>query len=153
MVHFISAIYNDRMFNMMVDENATQHVNNAAAGLDSVAAAVRRIAKCLIMGAEKHFATIVTKSDFGMVKGNFDKGHGIGIKTILASMTEGSIEEREVRSLLGTLKDSGKFDEIIDEVRAELAEVESAKPTKSTKPSKSTEVSTPVVTLWNLSGT
>jgi hypothetical protein len=122
----------DAMLNIMVTENATQQVNNAAAALDSVASIVHRLAKLLLAEDEATFGKILPKVDYASVKGGFGKGKGVGMATIVAYAPEGSLEDGDVKTALGILKDSGRYDALVAMAQAEVDRDNGVKPSKST---------------------
>ena len=125
----------DAMNLMLAVENGTQRVNNAAASLDSVAAIARRLAYFLLRAESLgHLGTIVpTWSDrlfesqkaFEVARGNLLNGRGIGHRLILRYAPHGTLDEREIRSAIDTLKKDGGYQRIIERVtkrvQAELA--------------------------------
>lgn len=132
----------DEMNLMLAVENGTQRVNNAAASLDSVAAITRRLAYFLLRAESlEHLSTIVERSwadrlfgsqkAFETAKGNLLNGKGIGEPLILKYAPPGTLDAREVRSSIDTLKNDGGYQKIIETVTArvqvELAEEEAGR--------------------------
>lgn len=117
----------DQMLRILTAENATQHVNNAAASLDAVAAISKRIAYFLLRYERGDVATIVATwapslHAWDIQRGLLISGRGIGHEAIEAY---GGLPQKEVETALGVLKDSGRFARIIEVAKLQAdAEIE-----------------------------
>lgn len=124
----VGEIDDDEMLNLMVTENGTQSGGNAAAAMNDVAAVTRRIIYGLLGGS----GTIVpewafeTKHAIDIARGRLlkrredpDADAGVGYNTVIRYLGHGDPKAsprhvREVRDAIETLKQSGKYDDIID---------------------------------------
>jgi ParB-like chromosome segregation protein Spo0J len=155
---FIDDLDDDQMLQLMTDENALQAGANPAAVLNEVAAVTRRLIEGLM-----DFRTIVPKSIEGAFDGkrgvetargilktkvaNADARFPISHGVIRAYLGQGKPErshrgERQIREAISTLKQSGRYDQIIEEALGKhplpVTEVEESTSTTvaKTKPPK-----------------
>lgn len=131
---FIDDIDDDQMLRLMVDENATQQGYSGAAVLADVGAVVRRLADALLDPdqEQEHVRTIVrtcfeSRKSFDisralLLAGKKDpnRSGGLGVDLIRCYLGGGKPDkasrgERQIREALTTLRQSGRYDEIIDD--------------------------------------
>jgi hypothetical protein len=134
----IGDMSDDEMINLMCTENGTQAGGNAAAAMNDVAAVTRRLVE-IMLGMD--FATIVATYGKGLFdKKGYDSAHGKLIARINDPEKEGGVGERlvlaylggdksprslrEIRDAIKTLKDSGKYDDIVDDALDEYRQQE-----------------------------
>jgi ParB-like chromosome segregation protein Spo0J len=130
----IDDLDDDQMLRLMTDENATQRGGNAGAVMNEVAAVTRRLMEGLLEA--QTLGTIVPRGIKNAFEGNAlataqgrlntrrVKGEGeipIGHHTIRTYLGQGNPDnshrpERAIREAMSALKDSGRYDDIIDEV-------------------------------------
>jgi hypothetical protein len=119
----------DVMVMRMLLENSTQRGHNSAALLDSVAAVTWRLAYLMLLAdGYEDFCAIVQKcpfdgeNGFARAKGRLLAGEGIGRPAILSYAPEGALNDREVMTAIGVLKESGQIKKILREVKREIKE-------------------------------
>jgi ParB-like chromosome segregation protein Spo0J len=126
---FIADIDDDEMLRLMTDENATQSGSNAGAIANEVAAVTRRIIEGLLAAG----GTIVppaVKAAFedkgamdratGKLRNGTDVHLALGHGAIARYLGEGDPKkalrgERQIREAITTLKQSGTYDDLVDE--------------------------------------
>jgi ParB/RepB/Spo0J family partition protein len=128
---FLDDLDDDGMLRLMVDENALQAGTNPGAVINEVAAVTRRLVEIIIAG--ENFSRIREKSLFDGAKG-FDtargkllrrlddpsKDGGIGEPLIRRYLGQGKEEQShrshsEIREAISALKQSGRYDRIVDD--------------------------------------
>jgi ParB-like nuclease domain len=150
---FVDDMDDDMMIALMTDENATQGGYSGAAVLADIAAAMRRLIGILLQPGDT-LAPIGAKVfegkvGFGTARGKLlarledpDKDGGIGWRPILRYLGHGdesksSRSKRQVIEAITTLKQSGRYDEIVDnEIRKHPLPEISAKQSKETAVAK-----------------
>lgn len=107
------------MIRIYATENATQRGQSGTAQVGSVAAALRYLAKQVIMGGSRDFT--ITPHDLVTLRGNLvsDKGIGEPLITEFLKSVPG-INSNAVRQQLVLLKQSGDYQRIITEVADEV---------------------------------
>jgi ParB/RepB/Spo0J family partition protein len=124
---FVAPMDDDQMLRLMVDENALQSGANPGAILNEIAAVTKRLAESLLTdGAipapvSKAFGSIaaIEKARTALRSGR--NAHMVlNANTIRAYLGQGDPErahrpERALREAIGALRQSGKFEDIIDE--------------------------------------
>lgn len=146
---FIDDLDDDQMLRLMTDENATQAGANPGAVINEVAAVTRRLIEGLLEGRS---GTIVPDP----VRKAFDDKHAIntaqgklekrltnpdadlpiGHVVIRTYLGQGNPErshraERQIREAISALKQSGRYDEIIDEMLRKYPQPVDGKESKS----------------------
>jgi len=112
--------YSDnQMSRIMISENMTQRGYNAAAIMDSVASAVRRVSTMVLevnsLCEISQSGLIETQNAFNAAKGSMLKG-GIGRDVLMRFMRDKGPTVDEVKAALAMLKSSGTMARIMDEV-------------------------------------
>lgn len=108
------------MVRVYARENATQRGNTATASVGSVAAVIRLLAKAILMGhVGKFFPT--SRKSLETLRGLLERGHGIS-DDVIARFLEGTpnCSVGTIREQLASLKASGDYARIIEEVRQEI---------------------------------
>lgn len=124
---FIDDMDDDAMLRLMTDENATQSGSNPGAIMNEVAAVTRRLIEGILTSgtivpdvARAFESKLAIDSARGKVRnGNAHMALGQGV--IRAYLGDGNSSsarrgERQVREAISALKESGRYDDIIDEV-------------------------------------
>lgn len=126
----IDDIDDDDMIRLMTVENATQSGSHPGAILNEVAAVTRRLVE-IIVASEKargiHQTYFDSAQAFGNARGKLlarlndpDKDGGIGRDLILRYLGRGDVKdsprsEQQIREAIATLKQSGRYDDIVDD--------------------------------------
>jgi hypothetical protein len=141
----------DQMIRLMQLENATQHGAQAPAVMNETAAAVQRLATILTATDYGDLAQIWarslfdTKKAFDTARGNLLNGDGIGREVVQRYFGQGdeALSPRtkaQISEALTTLKQSGLYDQIMDELGVPEApaepEEETATPARKKKKKK-----------------
>ena len=127
---FIGDIDDDGMLRLMTDENALQAGSTAGAVINEVAAVTRRIIEGLLGSAgtivpapvRKAFETeLAMKQAAGKLRTGTDVHIALGHATISRYLGEGDPEEsrrgvRAIREAISTLKQSARYDDIVEEM-------------------------------------
>lgn len=129
----IDDMNDDQMIQLMCAENATQSGAVAAAVMNEVAAATKRIAGVVMR--HEHLSTVVDRSvadlfdsakAYDTARGNITSGDGIGEAT-LTKYLRNNRASRALRTSISALKKSGVYLRIVKEIEAEInAEAEAA---------------------------
>ena len=127
---FIDDLDDDTMLRLMTDENATQAGSNPGAVMNEVAAVTRRLIEVLLTGTivpvncGKAFESkSATDKAIGKLRNGIDVHLAIGHNVIARYLGQGHTErshrsERQIREAISALKQSGKYDDLVDEARA-----------------------------------
>jgi hypothetical protein len=122
----------DEMINLMATENGTQHGSNAAAAMNDVAAVTQRLVDILLdpaMGdfreiSQKYPGLFEGKQGFEQARGKLlarvadpNKDGGVGRDLVLRYLggERSPLNEQKVRDAIATLKQSGRYDDIVDQ--------------------------------------
>lgn len=151
---FIADMDDDDMLRLMTDENATQAGSNPGAVLNEVAAVTRRIIEGLL-GPSDNCPKVITGLFNGVkgletTRGALRNGNNIhralGVDVLRAYLGQGNAErshrqERQIREAISALKQSGRYDDVVEEIIARYPPPISDKPAKgkdvvTTKPKK-----------------
>jgi hypothetical protein len=146
---FLDDMTDDQMIELMVDENATQAGYSGAAILADVVAVMRRLV-AILLDQSGDFAPLGAKcfegkKGFETARGKLlarlddpDKDGGLGWLVILRYLGQGdetrsSRSKRQIVEAITTLKQSGRYDEVVDdEIRKHPLPIDkAAKPTKT----------------------
>src|SRR5262245_9678865 len=147
---FIDELDDDDMLRLMTDENATQAGANPGAVMNEVAAVTRRLVEGLLDG------TIVPPSIASAFqsKKTLDEARGrlrgssanmaLGHNVIRAYLGQGNPErshrgERQIREAISALKQSGRYDKLIETALLKYPPPTEAKPSKSTAVAKTSQ--------------
>jgi ParB-like nuclease domain len=146
---FIDDLDDDQMLQLMTDENATQAGANPGAVLNEVAAVTRRLIEGLLGPSDncpKQIAQLFKGKGIEQTRGALRVGNNVhrtlGVDVIRAYLGQGKPErahrgERQIREAINALKQSGRYDELIDEeLRKHPLPVPDAKESKSTTVAK-----------------
>lgn len=147
---FIDDLDDDAMLRLMTDENALQSGANPGAVMNEVAAVTRRLIEGLLERLD-NCPTSVAKafeSKMGMEAARTKLRNGtnahmaLGSPVIRAYLGQGKADhshrgERQIREAITALKQSGRYDDIIDETVRKYPP-----PVDTSKPAKKTEVAT-----------
>lgn len=123
----ISALDDDQMIGIMIDENSKQHAWNSAATLDSVCAAMERISYITLTmewGISPETGRDLFDSSeraFQVARGAIEAGDGIGFD-ILKKYLNGRVKKLQLESALAQIKGSNLYSEIIAKVKARILE-------------------------------
>lgn len=152
---FIDDIDDDAMLRLMTDENALQSGNSAGAALNEVAAVTRRLIEGLLSGGTIVPPAVKTAFEdkgamdraVGKLRNGTDPHLALGHNVIRAYLGEGDPDrahrgERQIREAISALKQSARYDEIVDEAVRKYPPPTDAKPSKSTAIAK-TKQATP----------
>jgi hypothetical protein len=151
---FIDDLDDDAMLHLMTDENATQAGSSPGAVLNEVAAVTRRLIAGLLSGSTIVEPTVVkafeNKAGIEQARKKLrgaNANMAIGENIIRSYLGDGKPDRchrgiRQIREAISALKQSGRYDEIVDKgVREHPLPVIDAKPAKdsavtTTKPAK-----------------
>jgi ParB-like chromosome segregation protein Spo0J len=140
---FIDDIDDDGMLRLMTDENATQAGSNPGAVINEVAAVTRRLIEGLL--ADGTIVPPVVKAAFedrgaldrakGKLRNGADVHLAIGHNVIARYLGQGDIKkslrgERQIREAITTLKQSGAYDEMVEDAISKYPPPTDAKPSK-----------------------
>lgn len=114
----------DQMVQIMVDENSKQMGQNAAAVLDSVCAAIQRIAYVTLTAdwatlGEFSQGLYNSERGFETARGQIESGEGVG-RSLIESYLLGRLSERTIRSTLLTIKSGDLHAKIIARVKGRV---------------------------------
>lgn len=145
----------DEMLNLMVTENGTQFGTNPAAVLNDVAAVARRLVNILIPEdnpdrfreiSRTYPGLFVDRQAFSKTRGKLlarindpESDPGVGRDLVLGYLggkEESPRNEQQIRDAINTLKDSGRYSQVIDDALIANAD----RLPKSDTPAKGTEV-------------
>jgi hypothetical protein len=141
---FIDDIDDDAMLLLMTDENALQSGANPGAVMNEVAAVTRRLIEGLLRGgtivppvAKAFESNLAIEAARGKLRRGTDVHIALGHGIIRRYLGQGDIDEshraeRQVREAITALKQSGKYDDIVDEALRRYPPVVSAAPSTST---------------------
>jgi ParB-like chromosome segregation protein Spo0J len=147
---FIDDLDDDAMLRLMTDENALQSGANPGAVMNEVAAITRRLIEGLMetgtivpVSVAKAFAN---KAAIEMARGKLRNGKDthltLGHNVIRTYLGQGNADrshraDRQIREAISALKQSGRYDDIVDEVLLKYPP-----PVDENKAAKKTEVTT-----------
>jgi ParB-like nuclease domain len=146
---YIDDIDDDAMLRLMTDENATQAGSSAGAVINEVSAVIRRLIEGLLGGGGTIVPPVAKAFDnkTGIEQARIKIRNGnahvaLGHNVIRTYLGQGNPKnalrgERQIREALAALKQSGRYDEIIDEVVSQYPI-----PVSNVPPAKNTEVTT-----------
>jgi ParB-like chromosome segregation protein Spo0J len=130
---FIDDMDEDAMLRLMTDENALQAGSNPGAVMNEVAAVTRRLIDGLlsaptIVGVPRAVkdafeSEYAIKQAIGKLRAGKDIHLALGYETIRRYLGQGEIDrshrgERQVRTAITALKQSGDYDDVVNEMRA-----------------------------------
>lgn len=155
---FVGDMDDDQMLRLMTDENATQSGSNPGAIMNEVAAITRRLVEVLLSPPTDHLASIGAKcfegkkgyeTASGKLMARFndpDKDGGVGWRPILRYLGDGNEDnahrsKRQIIDAISSLKQTGRYDDIVDEAMAKypppvIAEINKSKTAVVAKPRK-----------------
>jgi hypothetical protein len=141
---FIDDIDDDAMLRLMTDENALQSGANPGAVMNEVAAVTRRLIEGLLGSSDncpKIIANIFDgKRGIANAQGTLRKGNNVhralGVDIIRAYLGQGDPgrahrAERQVREAISALKQSSRYDDIVEEMVLKFPPPVDAKPSRS----------------------
>src|SRR5262245_5586032 len=148
---FIDELDDDDMLRLMTDENATQAGANPGAVMNEVAAITRRLIEGLL-GPPDNCPEVIIKLFRGkgldQARGTVRNGNNIhralGGDVIRAYLGQGNPErshrgERQIREAISALKQSGRYDKLIETALLKYPPPTEAKPSKSTAVAKTSQ--------------
>jgi hypothetical protein len=126
---YIDDIDDDAMLRLMTDENATQAGASPGAVLNEVAAVTQRLIEGLLSGTGTNVPVPVAKAfenktavlaAIGKLRNGRDAHLTLGHNVIARYLGEGNAErsnrkERQIRDAITTLKQSGRYDDLVEE--------------------------------------
>lgn len=115
----------DQMISIMVRENATQRGQNAGAILDSVAAAMYRVAYITLTSEWKHNWRILqlwypNEKGFDTARGKIESGQGVGREALTEFLPSNALTETEIKNAIATIKGSDIHQSIMERVKATI---------------------------------
>jgi len=120
----VESFDDNQMLSLMISENATQRGQNAAATLDSVAAAMKRIAYLALSDGKpsgefsRRFFT--DGYSIGSVRGRLEAGRGIGRDLLARFPGMNAISKNEIKIALTTIKSSDLHMKIMQSVHEQI---------------------------------
>ena len=129
---FIDDIDDDAMLRLMTDENAIQGGTNPGAIMNEVAAVIRRLIEGLLRVPQQPVeapasikaafeSVLAMKQTIGKLRAGKDVHTALGEPTISRYLSQGHPEKshrgaRQIRTAISALKQSGRYDDIVEEM-------------------------------------